>query len=758
MSETERANPITGDWLTPGRFAVLLGVLVFAAYPQVFLGLQTFVYRDFGSFGYPIAYHLRESFWRGEIPLWNPLSNCGAPFLAQWGVQALYPPSLFYLVFPLVWALPVFCLLHLYLGGLGMFFLARRWTGDGLGAAFAGLIFAFNGLMLNSLMWPSTISGLGWMPWVVLLTERAWREGGKWMVIAVLAGALQMLGGAVEVILMTWVLLGVICLTDLFYGKQSRWQTLLRAGLVVVVVTGLSAAQLLPFLDFLSHSNRQENFNATDWPMPVTGWVNFLAPLFHTRSVFQGVFLQENQNWTSSYYVGVLTVALAAWAVWRVRGTRTRLLVVMTLFCLVLAMGDATPVYSWLRHHVSVIGLIRYPVKFVILPVLALPLLAAFALAEWQKRVARQQPGFDRLWWWICGTTIVLLLGMAWLSYVPRQPGDDDPAVIVLNTLMRLAFFLVLVAGLVWLAKTTTVRRSGLVVLAVLVSGWLDVSHHAPQPFTVNPLIYGPNLPRSLPQPFFGVSRAMLSHEGAYELIQAFHPDAHKDYLTRRYTLVNNCNLLDDIAKVDGFFPLEVREHTRISGLFYAGDAPDPAPAPLLDFLGVSQMTTPGKIYEWTRRTKFMPLITGGQQPVFADESTTLKMLAKNDFNPRAEVYLPTSAASSVTVTNMAHVSISPPRYSAQCIEIDAVTADAPALLVVAQTYYHPWQAYVDGHLEPLLLANEAFQALEIPAGQHKVVFIYQDRAFYAGLILSGLALVICLVPLFYRRRSRKSY
>src|SRR6267378_969437 len=140
MSETERANPITGDWLTPGRFAVLLGVLVFAAYPQVFLGLQTFVYRDFGSFGYPIAYHLRESFWRGEIPLWNPLSNCGAPFLAQWGVQALYPPSLFYLVFPLDWALPVFCLLHLYLGGLGMFFLARRWTGDGLGAAFAGLI------------------------------------------------------------------------------------------------------------------------------------------------------------------------------------------------------------------------------------------------------------------------------------------------------------------------------------------------------------------------------------------------------------------------------------------------------------------------------------------------------------------------------------------------------------------------------------------------------------------------------------------
>ena len=70
------------DWLTPSRFAVLLVVLTLAAFPQVFLGIQTFVYRDFGVFSYPIAYHWRESFWQGEIPLWNPLSNYGAPFLA----------------------------------------------------------------------------------------------------------------------------------------------------------------------------------------------------------------------------------------------------------------------------------------------------------------------------------------------------------------------------------------------------------------------------------------------------------------------------------------------------------------------------------------------------------------------------------------------------------------------------------------------------------------------------------------------------
>src|SRR5271156_6047139 len=126
------------SWLTTRRFAILLAVLTWASYPQVLMGLQTFVYRDFGYFSYPLAYYFRESFWHGEIPMWDPLSVCGTPFLAQWNTQVLYPPTLFYLLLPLSWSLGVFCLLHLFLGGMGMFFLARRWTQNRFAAAFAG--------------------------------------------------------------------------------------------------------------------------------------------------------------------------------------------------------------------------------------------------------------------------------------------------------------------------------------------------------------------------------------------------------------------------------------------------------------------------------------------------------------------------------------------------------------------------------------------------------------------------------------------
>src|SRR5208283_1264509 len=188
------------DWFTPLRFGILLALLIFAAFPHVLPGLQTFVVRDYGFFAYPLAHFQRECFWHGELPFWNPYNNCGIPFLAQWNTMCLYPPALLYLLLPLPWALNFFCLLHLWFGGLGMYFLARRWTRNQLAASVAGVVFGFNGLSLNLLMWPSHIATFSWMPWVVLAVEMAWLEGGRKVVAAALAGAMQMLAGGPETI------------------------------------------------------------------------------------------------------------------------------------------------------------------------------------------------------------------------------------------------------------------------------------------------------------------------------------------------------------------------------------------------------------------------------------------------------------------------------------------------------------------------------------------------------------------------------
>ncbi|GDY22637.1 hypothetical protein LBMAG56_39840 [Verrucomicrobiota bacterium] len=207
-----RSPSAPGDWLTPRRFTALLAVLIGVLFAGVLVGSQSFFFRDFGYFGYPLAQFHREAFWRGEWPLWNPLNNFGLPFLAQWNTLTLYPLSLIYLLLPLPWSLNVFCLAHLLLAGAGMYALAAHWTARPLAAAVAGLAFAFNGLTLHCLMWPNNIAALGWMPWLVLLASRAVNEGGRTLLLAALVGALQMLAGAPEVILLTWTLIATLWL------------------------------------------------------------------------------------------------------------------------------------------------------------------------------------------------------------------------------------------------------------------------------------------------------------------------------------------------------------------------------------------------------------------------------------------------------------------------------------------------------------------------------------------------------------------
>src|SRR5439155_3625663 len=203
------------EWFTAARFAALLGLLIFLFFPDVVLGTRTFIFRDYGLYGYPVAFYHRESFWRGEVPLWNPLNNCGVPFLAQWNTLTLYPLSLVYLLFPLSWSLGMFCLGHLFLAGVGMYFLAYRWTNHRLASAVAGVVFAFNGLTWHGLVWTSISAALGWMPWVVLAVDRAWKRGGRSTIPAAVAGAMQLLTGGAEVILQTWLLLGVLWLAEL---------------------------------------------------------------------------------------------------------------------------------------------------------------------------------------------------------------------------------------------------------------------------------------------------------------------------------------------------------------------------------------------------------------------------------------------------------------------------------------------------------------------------------------------------------------
>jgi hypothetical protein len=739
------------DWisapLTAGRFAFLLGLGIFAAYPDVVLGSRAFFFRDFGIFAYPLAHYHRESFWRGEVPLWNPLNNCGIPFLAQWNTLVVYPGSLFYLVFPLSWALSVFCLAHLWVGGVGMYLLARAWTKNRLAAAAAGLIYSFNGMSLNALMWPAVSAAVAWMPWVVLTAELGWARGGRRVITASVLGAMQMLSGAPEVIVLTWLFIGALAVTRLLEDPQRAGVLARRLAVMILLVAGLSGLQLLPFFELLSHSQRQASEESVYWSLSGTGLANFLVPLFRCFRTSHQVYLQADQQWTSSYYLGISGTALALVSVCHIRTRRVNLLASISVLMLVLAMGHNGYLYPWLLRALPPLGLMRYPIKMMFLVSFSVPLLAAFAVLQFQAEDLERR----RTCWRSLSVIAVnfLLAGAAivWFDHMFPAGSSYRAAWTDLweNALARLVFFAVALttfyAGNV--ARKPAMRH--LLFLAFLVLLSADLLTHVPrQNPTVPRAAYEPGLVRLSPAPAHGLSRAMVSPEAQLKFKTAAVSEGLKHYVGHRLGLFSNCNLLDGIPKVNGFYALSLREPNDVRSLLYGNDA-ERSPG-LLDFLNVSHVTAPGALFDWVVRTNYLPFVTAGQRPVFADDATTLRSLTAGDFNPREAVYLPLGAATRVTA-GAASARILSSRLTAHGGEIELEAKDR-SLVVLSQAYYPAWRAFLDGQTVTVWRANYAFQAVETPAGRHRLELVYRDWFFAFGIGVSAVTLLMCLVGL----------
>jgi hypothetical protein len=285
---------------------------------------------------------------------------------------------------------------------------------------------------------------------------------------------------------------------------------------------------------------------------------------------------------------------------------------------------------------------------------------------------------------------------------------------------------------------------------------WLDVwTHEPPQNPSVATWIYATGLARAKlamkPQPELGGSRAMVSPAAEVKFSQFVMSDLKDNFLVKRLGCFADCNLLDGVPKVNGFFSLYPAQSGELTSVLYGStNANFPR---LADFMGVSQITAPREVPEWLPRDSFLPLATAGQRPVFLDDTNALCALLAPNFDSRTVVFLPLELKASVSITNQTSARVVSQRFTQERVELE-VEAAAPSLVVLAQTWYHPWRAYVDGAPARLLRANYAFQAVEVPTGARHVRLVYEDRALRTGAVISGLGLLAC-AGLWVLARSR---
>ena len=322
--------------------------------------------------------YLADSFRAGHIPLWNPYTYGGQPFLSGFESAVLYPPNLLFVLMPLGPALNFSILLHLILLGWGM----QRWAIQrGLDPRAAGLVAIV--LPLSGAVFPHVYAGhlsnlctMAWAPWIFAALERQNLRG---YLLASAGVCLQILAGHVQYVFYTAIAAGLHAVV-LALASRPKWRPILGIVACYLAAALLSAAQLFPAIDASSESIRQQKLDyafAAMFGFPPENFLTLIAPGFF-GSLGQPVYWGRCYPWEMSLFVGTAGLVLLALAVChRVRRRQAGLDLAVALPLIVLALGVHTPLFDSLYAYAPGFGHFRSWSKFIFPATLFLTLIIA---------------------------------------------------------------------------------------------------------------------------------------------------------------------------------------------------------------------------------------------------------------------------------------------------------------------------------------------------------------------------------------------
>ena len=443
--ETQSNTPAESSIARRPHLLAFLGysLLLVLFYARLLLGTDTFPAGDFTDHFLPFHLFQRSELLAGRLPLWNPYTFSGHPFLADVQAAVFYPLSnlVLLLTLPLnsaaarLYTLQIEAFIHFVLAGFFTYLLAytlmRRW----LPAFLAGGIFALSGYLTGyPALQLAVLRTAIWLPLVLWLLLRAFQQPARWRwwIGAALAYAVAFLAGHPQTFLhlsyavLAWIAL-LLFLAERQPSPQMRLQGFLaRIALFYVVFVGLSAAQLLPSLEFTRLSVRAN----ADYAFVSGGF-----PLSDTWQVLLPGLVSQY----SSLFVGIAGLGLALLAIAQAfvtPPTATRA-----------AQVDATGNARWFVAYFAILALVAWLVSYgrngflypffyrwmpgwdlfqgqeraAYLVAFGLSLLAGFGAAALDAMTSRQRRGFALAF------ALLVIAGVA--GFVWRYQATGEPGV-----------------------------------------------------------------------------------------------------------------------------------------------------------------------------------------------------------------------------------------------------------------------------------------------------------------------------------------
>jgi hypothetical protein len=669
--------------VSPGLTAALalLPALVWLA--PALLDRQAPVFRDQGDFFYPLKLYTADRLLAKDVPLWNPLSGAGEPWLANVQSGVFYPPTLLFLLPSAALAAGLFLLAHFALGAWGAWRFLREEAVSAPASLAGAALFAGSGFAASFSIYWNHFGSFMYLPAIASLARGGLRSRPAVAGLAALVG-LQAMAGSPEISGATLMLAALFALqprptqqTGWAQPPPSRARPRLAAGALLGLA--LAGWVLVPMGELALHSDRRVPLPAADREAGAVGPAAFVSLVRMGGG-------RSGTSYLSSLAIGPLGAALVL-AGFAERQRRPLALALGAVALAGAVAAAAGPPGEWLRW-LPPLDRVRYPAKALVFPFFALPMLAGFG-CDALRFAPRLKPALGAALGW--GAALALT---AWLAFagrslfvfvaeeeIRRPPQSLGPLSHLAGRVMTPPMGDVAV----WVLQSMrfdvqTLRRQRQVFL-----GYTNLLYAVPTVRTAAALPTA--AARAIADAADAPGSPMLAAgaAGARVLVTTSPPP-------------------------------DMGSH-RAGEIFRAPINPYRS---RLSFVGAFRVE-PDAAKAWSRAARGE---TDWSREVLLERAPLPPLPPPRPGRPTLVARLAEDL---------------PERVVAE------MTSDSAGLLVLADLFYPGWSAEVDGHRAEILRADGVFRAVALPPGSHRIVFRYRPLSVWIGGALSAAALLSIL-------------
>ncbi|MBI5472549.1 MAG: YfhO family protein [Ignavibacteriae bacterium] len=738
-------QPTLKDW----HCVAILAALTVIFFHKILLG-QAYFWEDFLYQNFPFRSFAATSLAMGQMPLWNPYTFNGMPFLADIQTTVLYLPTLLLTLFvsngslSYYW-LEVVIILHFVLAGVGMFYLAKSFGLHNVPSLFAGAAYMLSGYMIVHAIHQQNVTLVAWYPLIMLFFRKALMEQ-RWLFVFVCGLTLghSILAGYPQLSLYIYFFLGLYFLFELL-TTFTRSELLSRpslvmtskAAVIVVISVALAMIQLLPTFELSALSERAQitfekaSEGSLAWSQLAT---LFFPKMFGSAAASGFEYFGPGQYfyyWETCVYLGVLPLLLGVLSVSAWKNKHVKFLWGMAIFSLLFALGDNFVLFRVFFDFVPGFSKFRIPARMGIFLTLAIALLSAFSLQQllYEKRESADRKTQRNVLLGVVALGALLYALISSGSFAGSMSGASfrDAATIISKGITPSLLLLLASGGVLFvlIVKGMFIRFAGLIILLLF---FLDV------------FVFGGNQNNAEinPNDYFNRQSTLaefLKNDGKQEL---FRINTRNSYgILPGWD--RNQGMVDRIFMLEGYTPLTLQRKY----------APVASPDVLYDLLNVKYKTV---FDEKTGQQNFVEHPNRMPRAFFLydthvarSEQELLDFIKSPVFNHRTTAVLEKELG-----TTLASPS-APPKWNARIthytnneIAFDASTSH-DGLLVLSEMHYPGWKAFVDGIETEIYRTDYNLRSVFVPAGEHKIEMQFAPSSFRNGMWISITALTVCV-------------